>query len=340
MNEFTANQQPLPPQNAPESDFTLQSGLHQFGRKRALDSGTTELLESDEKALEEHASAMARQLWRPAYDPASSPYDAAQEDRFVAAKTERGEALLSLKHKESNLRDAERGVALVEKAGEKPSIPTSVLAAITGSIAISAASVIHDKLAGGMDNMLAWLFATLGSTLVGATLVLGFLWGRGSRWRYLPLTGGIVVGAALFALRWSGAEDSQDQLIAVGLSLLEIGAVLLLEHLMQGLSSREAAWIEKYRIERAKLETRDAAELDVNRAKKALEDVEREIQNHMIMLRDRSHAFSSVDQLEAVAVKAVLDGYGQGIAENRGRIRGTLSAIRRQATQDEGGPRA
>jgi hypothetical protein len=321
---------------ASEFTFTFEVDLHDFGRQRAIDSGTTEPLEGDVKALEEHARAMARKNWRPAYDPKQSPFDAAQEERFVETKKERGETALALKHAESNLRDAERDLALADKAGVKPEIPKSVLGAVTAGITISAASVIHDRIFGGLDNMLAWMLAGVCSSLIGAMLVFGILQGRGSRWRYLALTAGVIVGVALFALRWSGAEDFDEQIIAVGLSLLEVGAVLVLEHLTQALLINERVWEERFRIEHAKIGTRDVAQLDADRAKKAFEKAEQSIQNHIQMLQNRSHAFSSADQLEDIAVKTVLDGYGQGVAENCGRVRGTLSAIRRQAPQEGG----
>ena len=109
---------------------------------------------------------------------------------------------------------------------------------------------------------------------------------------------------------------------------LEVAAVSRdLEHvadayLASGLRSREHEWEILKRAEDKALASRDAELADLERRQSRLKEVNEAIERKIAYVEDRSHRCVHLPELEAVAIKAVLDGYNAGIAENLGRLRG------------------
>jgi len=72
---------------------------------------------------------------------------------------------------------------------------------------------------------------------------------------------------------------------------------------------------------------RDAELADLGRRQKALQEVSDGVRQKIAQVEDRAHRNLHLPELEAVAVKSVLDGYNSGIAENLGRLRGARRVI-------------
>jgi hypothetical protein len=104
--------------------------------------------------------------------------------------------------------------------------------------------------------------------------------------------------------------------------VVEISAVLLMEWLASGLRVREDEWQVIKRAEDAAVALRDAALADLERRQTRAHEVSDAIGRKIAYVEDRSHRNLHLPELEAVAVKAVLDGYNAGLAENVGRLRG------------------
>ncbi len=157
---------------------------------------------------------------------------------------------------------------------------------------------------------------------VAALLTLAILAGRHGLMRRVGLFAGIGIGIALAAIRLSTAENLSEALFAAGLTVFEIAAVLLLEWVARSLSETENKWDETKKIEDQAVQLHEAARADLGRWTSRLEEINKAVRDHLAYVEDRSTRNLQVSELESVAVKAALDGYNAGIAENVGRILG------------------
>ena len=74
---------------------------------------------------------------------------------------------------------------------------------------------------------------------MAALLTLAMITGRRSIVRWVGVAAGIGVGIALAVIRLSTAENAGECMFAVGLTIFEIAAVLLLEWVASGLRDTE-----------------------------------------------------------------------------------------------------
>ena len=111
-------------------------------------------------------------------------------------------------------------------------------------------------------------------------------------------------------------------MFAVGLTIFEIAAVLLLEWVASGLRDTEDKWMQAKKIEDEAVQLRDVAQADLARWASRLEEIRKAVRDHIAYVEDRATRNLQVSELESVAVRAVLDGYNAGITENLGRILG------------------
>jgi hypothetical protein len=301
----------------------MQVGLFNLGRNRARQSGTTVSQPEDLQALENHARAMARETYRDRYDPAQNPHDAMHKAEYEKNLARREEAEKGEQHAAANLRDAENGLAQTPKAGEKPAAPPLLVAAFVVAITLTVAPTLHDAIFLALgDNLLEW-FAAMGSAaFVGVMLTLAILSGRRTAWTWVGVGAGVILGCGLGAIRLAAAGNAREVLFALGLTVMEIAAVLLLEWLASGLRARDAVWSERHTVEIQAIASRDAAQADLARWQARIRELTEAIARQIALVEDRHNRNIHIGELEAVAVKAVNDGYNAGITENVGRVRG------------------
>ena len=130
------------------------------------------------------------------------------------------------------------------------------------------------------------------------------------------------MGLGLGAVRLSSAEGVGEVLFALGLTIVEIAAVVLLEWLASGLRNSEAEWSVRQAAEGEAIAARDSARAELTRWETRLRELNDAIQSKIAFVEDRHNRNVHIQELEAVGIKAVLDGYNAGISENVGRIRG------------------
>ena len=301
----------------------MQTGLVEHGRNRARLSGATKPVPEDQKALEEHARAMARQTYRDSFDPSKHPHDKLRYEEYQHQLAQRGEAQQGASHARANLRDADTNLAKTPKAGEKPAPNPWLVAASIIAINISVAPTLHDRFFYTLgDDLLDWLVSLIGAGFVAALLTLAIITGRRSITRWVGLAAGIGVGIALAVIRLSTAENAGECMFAVGLTIFEIAAVLLLEWVASGLRDTEDKWMQAKKIEDEAVQLRDVAQADLARWASRLEEIRKAVRDHIAYVEDRATRNLQVSELESVAVRAVLDGYNAGLTENLGRILG------------------
>ena len=305
------------------SVLEMQTGLFQLGRNRALQSGTTEPRPDDVRALEDHARAMAKDTYRDRYDPAQNIHDAMHQAEYERNLAQRQESERAREHAAANLRDADIALARAPKAGFQPAADPLMVAAFIVTITLTVAPTLHDSIFHTLpDDMLAWFGALLSAAFLGWMLTLAILNGRRTKWTWIGVAAGVLLGLGLCAIRLAAAEDASEVLFALGLTIVEIAAVLLLEWLASGLRADDSEWLVRRATESEKVAHRDAAHADLTRWETRVQELTQAITGKIAFVEDRHNRHIHIAELEAVAIKAVLDGYNSGIAENIGRVRG------------------
>jgi hypothetical protein len=236
---------------------------------------------------------------------------------------QREEIEKAVAHATANLRESEIALANTPKAGPKPQAKWWLTAAFIVAITVTISPTLHDFVFFGIsDDLLAWFGSSVCGAFVASMLTLAILSGRRSRWEWVGVAAGIGIGLGLGALRLSSAEGIAEVLFALGLTAMEVSAVLLLEWLARGLRAHEDEWRAIRPMEEKAVALRDAARTDLERREKQLRDVSDAIGQKIAYVEDRSLRCVHLGELESVVIKAVLDGYNAGIAENVGRLRG------------------
>lgn len=305
------------------SMLEMQTGLFRHGHNRAHESGTTEPRNEDIRALEDHARAMAKETYRDRYDPAKHAHDAMHHAEYKRTMAKRDEVEIIEQHAAANLRDAECDLAKVPKAGPKPAADQRLVAAFIVAFTLSIAPTLHDSVFHTIpDDLLTWFASLVSAAFVGGMLTLAILGGRRTTTTWIGVASGVILGLGLGAIRLSMAQGAGEVLFAIGLTIFEIAVVLLLEWMASGLRTSEAEWLPRHKAEAEALAGRDAAQVDLERRQADLKELNDAIAGKIAHVEDRHNRHIHIGELEAVAIKAVLDGYNAAITENIGRIRG------------------
>jgi len=310
---------------APEGGaiFQMQTGIFELAYNRALLSGATEPVPEDICALEEHARAIARDTYREKFDPANNAHDRMHQAEYERLIEQREEIEKGMAHATANVHDTERVLATTPKAGPKPEASAWLAAAFIVAITVTVAPTLHDFLFFTVpDEMLSWFGSSICAAFIASMLTWAILSGRRTKWPRAGIAAGIVLGLGLGALRLSSARGAAEVLFAIGLTIVEVSAVLLLEWLASGLRIREDEWRVMKLTEEEALACRDAELADLERRRKRLQEVSDAIAQKIAHVEDRTHRNVHLPELEAVAVKTVDDGYNAGINETVGRLRG------------------
>jgi hypothetical protein len=203
-----------------------------------------------------------------------------------------------------------------------------LVAAFIVAIMLTIAPTLHDALFQTLgDDLFAWFLSSLCAAFVGAMLTLAILSGRRTAWTWVGVGAGVIFGIGLGAVRLAAAQGAGDVVLGLGLTIVEIAAVLLLEWLASGLRASEEVWLVRQAAESAAIGCRDAAQADLTRWQTRIKALGDAIAGKIAFVEDRHNRNIHIAELEAVAIKAVLDGYNAGIAENVGRIRGVARRV-------------
>jgi hypothetical protein len=172
------------------------------------------------------------------------------------------------------------------------------------------------------DDLLNWFGSCLSAAFIGVMLTLAILSGRRTKWTWIGVVAGVILGVGLGVVRLSAANGPGEAMVGVGLTVMEIAAVLLLEWLASGLRTSEAEWLPQHSAETEAIAARDASQSDLKRWQSRVRELSESISNRIALVADRHNRNIHLPELEDVAIKAVLDGYNAGTTENIGRLRG------------------
>lgn len=302
----------------------LQVTLFQYGRQRAIDSGVTKPRDTDIIALREHAAAMARETRRELFDPEKNPEHRLREHEYNKLQADRPEAEEGVKHAAARVREKE---AILANIPNEPQPHEHVLIAVLiAGIAGTVTPTVHDVIFAGLDDdLIAWCFSFCGAGFVAAVVVWAILGSASSTGRrtvlnWLGLFAGMAVSLGLGLFRLSGAMGVEEVILAVGLTVLEIGMVVLAEYVASGLRDHFQEWTARRAVRTAAEAEVGAAQAERDRRASLLDEINKSIWMHIEYVEDLSLRSMNLQELIEVAIKSITDGYHDGVAYNRGRV--------------------
>ena len=304
----------------------MQIDLFDLGRKRAVEGRALEINDGGIASLEEHARAMARETYREAFDPSRFAHDRLREDEYKKFLRDRGDAETSAKFAAAAVREREEELAKFEPAPTHPESPRLLMCAVLVVIAITVAPTLHDFVFSTIeDDLMAWFLSLATGGFLGALISWGILGsisatGRRTGANWAGLVAGLTITLGLGVFRFSGVQNVGEALLAVALTLVEAGVIVLAEWVASGLRELYREFVTRQTARDEAAARLDAARAEQKRRQDALDEINRRIAEHISYVEERELRHLSVKQLEEVAVKAVRDGYSAGIAENRSRI--------------------
>lgn len=302
----------------------IQVDLFRFGKDRAEKSGAFEPVVEDVEALEAHARAMAWEQRGSLYDPARHHHDRLRETEYERLVAERDEAERTRKHARAALRDQELIAAHEPALEPEPALHPLLLMAAVAVIALTVAPTLHDAVFIVDDDILSWILSSSGAGLAGLFLVWGVADGmKGGDERHVgAAAAGVLVGLALGVVRLAGAHGFADFVLAGGLTLLEVGAVVLLEAATNRTRHIRSEWRTLNVQARTAARSLEVLRAEAQRADERCLGLAAALKEHLAHVEVRSHQHLRAHDLEEAAVKAVVDGYRAGLAGNRGRVVG------------------
>lgn len=306
----------------------MHSDLLEFGRKRAELSRDLDPSEADLRSLEEHAEAMASEAYRERYDPETSEEHKLRETEYQKLKAGRPEAELVFNYAEADVLKLEDEMSRAHSNMTAPTSPQVLLSSAVGGLALTIAPTLHDFVFITMtDDVLNWAIAILSSTIYGIFITWGLLdtddsGGRRTVRNWLGLTGGTTIPVGLGMLRAANAIGSAEILFALALTIIEIGIVVLLESRAKTLRVAYQEWAAQQAVVNDISTRLEAARAHFARCKQKVAAVVDAIDAHIRLVEELSVRNFNIEKIMADAKKAVRDGYFEGLAVNRGYLRG------------------
>ena len=303
----------------------LQVSLVTLGRDRALASGALEPRPADLTALQEHAAAMAQETRRDLYDPTNKHQDRLRDNEYQKSMADRAEAELALKYSAADVREREQAVAGLPVA-ERPQASFWLMLALVVGIGATIAPTLHDFLFASVeDSVIGWLLAVTSAGFLAGVIVTAILGsidatGRRTKANMVGLIAGIIISAGLGLLRLASATDAGEVVLALAITLVEIGLIVITEWVAAGLRHHFVEWREQHTAHGQAMAAVEAAKSEHQRRQERSDGLNDNIAKHIRHVEERDLRNVNLNELIASAVKAVTDGYNQGIAMNVGYV--------------------
>lgn len=306
----------------------MHSDLFEHGRKRAELSRDVEPQEHDLRSLEEHAEAMANEAYREPYDPDKNEEHKLREAEYQNLKGAQPEAELAVSFAEADVARLEDEMSQAKSNMRPPTKPQVLMISAVAGLALTIAPTLHDYVFITMkDDVLNWAISLLSATIYGVFITWGLLdtddeGGRRTVRNWLGLAGGIGVPIGLGILRSANAVGGAEILFAVALTIVEIGIVLLLESRAWTLRTAYQEWASQQAVLKDITIRLEAARAHLARCKERLDEIGKAIATHIRLVEELAVRNFNIEKIKADAIKAVRDGYCEGLAINRGYLRG------------------
>jgi hypothetical protein len=305
--------------------FKMQKDLFDHGKRRAVESGALLTNSNDLQALEEHASAIARESHRDLYDPTQHAHDQLLESEHAKRLTDRVDTEQAEKYALAVVREREEEAAQTQVSSPPPKPSRSLQIAASVVIACTIAPTLHDFIFVMTDDFISWTLSLIAGLFMGLFITIMILadvdsGDRKTAANYFGLVAGILTGLALGGLRVKDARTVGDLVFALAMTVLEISIVIGLEHIAQQHRAARQGWAARKIISDQTNGRLSAAQTHLDRYRSRLKELNEAITGHINYVEERSVRCTRIEEIEATALKAVRDGYHSGLAENRGHV--------------------
>jgi hypothetical protein len=274
---------------------------------------------------------MARENYRESFDPSRYAHDRLRDDEYKKLLRDRELGESALKFAAARVRELGEALAKLQSGLARPLASLFLLLAVVVVIAITVAPTLHDFVFSTIDDDLtSWFLSLLTGGFLGALIGWGILasfniTGRRTAANWVGLVAGLTITLGLGLFRMSGAQGVGEVALAVALSLVEIGVVVLAEWVAGGLRELHREYATKQAAINEATAQHEAARVEHKRCLENLQEIKDGLAAHINYVEERELRHMSIKELEEAAVKAILDGYHDGLAANQGRVIGTRS---------------
>lgn len=305
----------------------MHNDLVEYGRQRAKLSRDTKPNPDDLSSLEEHAEAMAEEAYREAYDPSKHADHKLREAEYQKLQNDREESELTTGYAMAEVTDLENEMSKAQSNMLPPTKPQVLMISAVAGLALTIAPTLHDYIFITMtDDITNWAVSLLSATIYGVFITWGLLdsddvRGRRSARNWLGLVGGIGVPIGLGLLRIANAADMAEIVFAIALTVVEVGIVILLESRSATLRVAYQEWAAQQAVSKDIATRLEASRAKLARRKQALGEINNAINVHINLVAELAVRNFNIDKIKADAVRAIRDGYFDGIAYNRGLTR-------------------
>jgi len=302
----------------------LHISLFDIGHERAVNSGAFKAREADVDSLRRHAEAMARETRREVFNPDQHPEHQLRDDEHKKVLADRLDAEDGVKFSAADVRQRDQVLARLPNHAR----PTAhvLMAVLVLGIAATVTPTVHDFLFAMIeDEAMSWLFSFITAGVVAAVIVWAILGavgatGRRSVTNWLGLSAGVLISVGLGLFRFSGATGFEEVVVAVGLTALEVGMVVIAEWVASGLRDHSNEWTAEQSVRLQAEAALNAATAEHERRLAQLHRLNDNVRDHVAYVEDCSRRNIHLDELVETATKAIIDGYHDGLAVNRGQV--------------------
>ncbi|MEW5852425.1 MAG: hypothetical protein AB2A00_26800 [Myxococcota bacterium] len=306
----------------------IMKGLYDHGYEQGIRRGSPVAVKQDEENLVHHARASARENVAIPYDPDRHPEDAMRERLYRERNAEKEELLDHGRFAQARARDMNGRAAQVRFGDERPEPNVLLTNPATGILTAGFTPALHDFLP-MEDEPTRWAISFIFAFMAGIFVTWSIMTCGPKGERTSASRGGLIAGFILAAstavIRLGAARDAGDVIIGVGLTLLELGAIIALEFIARDHASAVQEWSRRKDISDEASATHGAAVDEVTRIKDRVKEIDEENAKHLAYVEDRNFRAAHAADLEESCARAVLDGYHAGVAEVAARLKGVRS---------------
>lgn len=235
---------------------------------------------------------------------------------------------MGVKHTKAELNRRKDEEAKVKaKVPAKPEFPIFSACFGMAVIALTVAPTLHDTIFATFGNDWAWALGILTGVVWGAFVAYSILdGGRDSEKRtllnWLGVVAAIGLAIALGLIRLMNAADSTDYVVALAFTLLEVFVAIGLEAAAMKFHRQQNDYLAKDAIAKEATELATNVEAELATRQDDVRNLSDKIQRYIDYVSERELRSVQKAELVASAIKAVRDGYNDGIEFNHGKILG------------------
>lgn len=309
----------------------FRTSLFNHGKARSIERGNTEPVQLDIDGLTGDSRGMAHEFvdQLTPYNPSKPPDLYREQEQQKRLRIREDEAEPALKYAQANVREKSAATAKKRINSPIPQAPVWLEWLACFCIAISVIPTTHDVLADSLrDEFVSWMVAVGSGCIIGFLVVWSILGSLdlpySKNLHRAGIVGGISIGLALGLVRLAAAESSREVILVCGLTLLEVATVLLISYVADAVRAARGAWQGRWNNYQEALASHEAAEKERDRRQQELDDLNARSEAHQEYVEEREANFRKHDAIVEAAATAVLDGYYDGIAYNKGKLLGVI----------------